>query len=288
MLKKIGVVVAAAMVGVVALTVPASSQPEPRFTLQIDPDEGPVGTVIQAQLPEEATAQGGECLSKSDIQAAFQVLIASIIQGSDLQDPLQKALLAVIGGGIQQLDLNDPNTFRFFFVLVFADPATQRPAIDETTGEESETSFWDPETGQGSITAPPAARPKLYFVAAVCLDLKSLDEIDFAALAAALQAGLDEGGQSFENCLTQFQPGQPPPACAGEEGFQAIVESAATPVITELVDQNAEVAWVAPFCLLGDNGENCAAPAAAAEAPPPPPEGPGPPQPVAGRPRVTG
>jgi hypothetical protein len=263
-LKKIGVVVAAAMLGVVALTVPASSQPEPRFTLTINPTEGPVGTNIHAQLPAEATTQGGECLSKGEIQAGFQELFAALIAGTDPGAPLQKVLLGVINGGIQDLDLNDPNTFRFFFVLAFADPATQRPAIDETTGQESATSFWDPATGQGDITAPAAARPKTYFVAGVCLKLKSLDQIDAAAVAAALQAGITQGGTAFTDCLTVVGGGGDP-ACL--QNFEDLIGEVATPVITELVDQNAEVAWVAPFCLLGDNGETCAVPTAAAAEP---------------------
>jgi hypothetical protein len=265
MLKRIGVVMAAAMLGVVALTGPASSQPEPRFTLTINPTQGPVGTNIHAQLPAEATTPGGECLSKSQIQQEFQKLVAAIIQGSNPLTALQKALLGVINGGIQGLDPNDPNTFKFFFVLAFADPATQRPAIDQTTGQESATSFWDPETGQGDITAPAAARPKIYFVAGVCLKLKSLDQIDFAALGNALQAGIDKGQQSFQQCLAQIQPGQPPPACL--QNFQDVIQETATPVITELVDQNAKVAWVAPFCLLGDNGEGCGGPTAAEAVP---------------------
>jgi len=264
MIKRIGVVVAIAMVAVLALAVPASSAPTPRFTLTINPTEGKVGTVIHAQLPAEATTQGGACLSKGEIQAGLQQLIAGIIaNGQPPPSALQKVLLGVIGGGIGQLDLNDPNTFKFFFVLAFADPATQRPAIDETTGQESATSFWDPATGQGDITAPAAKRPMTYFVAGVCLKLKSLDQIDVAAVIAALQAGITKGGQSFQDCLTAVGGGDP--TCLGN--FKDLVGEVATPVITELVDQNPDIAWVAPFCLLGDNGEACGAPTAAAAEP---------------------
>jgi hypothetical protein len=258
MIKRIGVVVAAAMLGVVALTVPASSQPEPRFTLTINPTQGPVGTNIHAQLPAEATTQGGECLAKSAIQSGLQQLVAGLI--SNNPDAAQKALLGIISGGIGMVDLNDPNAFKFFFVLAFADPATQRPAIDETTGQESATSFWDPATGQGDITAPAAARPKTYFVAGVCLKLKSLDQIDAGAVAQALAAVIQQGGQSFVDCISN-----PTQACL--QAQQALIQQAATAVITELVDQNADVAWVAPFCLLGDNGETCAVPTAAAAEP---------------------
>jgi hypothetical protein len=262
MLKRIGVAMAAAVLGVVALTVPASSQPAPRFTLTINPTEGKVGTNIHAQLPAEATTPGGECLSKNEIQAGLQQLIAGLISGGDITDPAQKALLGVINGGIASIDPNDPNAFKFFFVLAFADPATQRPAIDETTGQESATSFWNPATGQGDIAAPAAARPKTYFVAGVCLKLKSLDQIDPAQVAAALAAALQQGGQSFQTCLTT--PAQQP-ACFQQ--FPDVIQGAATAVITLLVDQNADVAWVAPFCLLGDNGEGCGGPTAAEAVP---------------------
>jgi hypothetical protein len=264
MFKRIGVVLAAAMLGAVAFAVPASSQPEPRFTLTINPTQGPVGTNIHAQLPAEATTQGGPCLSKGDIQAGLQQLIAGIIaNGQPPPSALQKVLLSVISGGIAQLDLNDPNTFRFFFALAFADPATQAPAIDETTGQPSATSFWDPATGQGDITAPAAARPKTYFVAGVCLKLKSLDQIDVAAVIAALQAGIDQGSTAFQTCLQQVGGGNP--SCL--QNFQALVGEIATPVITELVDQNSDIAWVAPFCLLGDNGQDCSVPAEGAAEP---------------------
>jgi len=263
MFKRIGVVVAAAMLAIGAFAVPASAVPEPRFTLQINPTQGPVGTNIHAQLPAEATTQGGACRAKSDLQSGLQDLIAALIAGESnppVQDALQKALLGVISQGIGSLDPSDPNAFKFFFALAFADPATQRPAIDETTGEESATSFWDPETGQGDITAPAAQRPKTYFVAAVCLKLKSLDQVDAAAVIAALQAGLTQGGGDFQTCL-----GQQPNACIAD--FAGLVESIATPVITELVDQDADVAWVAPFCLLGDNGQDCSTPTAAEAVP---------------------
>jgi hypothetical protein len=286
MIKRIGVVMAAAMLAVVALTVPASSQPEPRFTLTINPTEGPVGTNIHAQLPAEATTPGGPCIPKNEIQQGLQELIASLIAGDSdppVQDAVQKALLGVISGSLP--DPNDPNAFKFFFVLAFADPATQRPAIDETTGQESATSFWDPATGQGDITAPPAARPKTYFVAGVCLNLKSLDQVDAGAVIAALAGALQQGGSDFQTCLTT--PANQP-ACF--QNFSTIIEQVATAVITELVDQNPDIAWVAPFCLFGDNGETCAAPTAAeAEAPAPAPEeGPGPPVAVVARPRTTG
>jgi hypothetical protein len=148
--KRIGVVLAAALLGVAAVAGPATAQPEPRFTLQIDPSEGPVGTVIHAQLPEEATAVGGECLSPSEIFASLQDIAGEVIaQGSP--EPGVKNLLQSIQNAQNVQDLG-PNAIdlSLFFVLAFADPVTQRPAIDQTTGQESATSFWDPATGKGT------------------------------------------------------------------------------------------------------------------------------------------
>src|SRR5262249_54847228 len=90
--------------------------------------------------------------------------------------------------------------------------------------------------------------------------LKSLDQIDVAAVAAALEATLQQGGQNLEDCVKN-----PSPACLQQQ--QALIQQAATAVITELVDPNADIAWVAPFCLLGDNGEGCGGPTAAEAVP---------------------
>jgi hypothetical protein len=135
---------------------------------------------------------------------------------------------------LQQL-APDAIDLTLFFVLAFADPASQRPAIDETTGQESATSFWDPTTGAGEITAPAAERPKSYFVTGLCLDLNT--NPDPAALAAAVQQIVNSG-------------------VSGPEA----VQQAATALLTPLINQDAKVAWVAPFCLLGDNGEKCIGP----------------------------
>ncbi len=251
MLKRTGVVMAAAVLGVVALTVPASSQPEPRFTLQINPTQGPVGTNIHAQLPAEATAVGGECLSPSDIFASLQQVAGAVIAQGNPSPAVQDLLNAIQDAdNLQELG-PDAIDLTLFFILVFADPATQRPAIDQTTGQESATSFWDPVTGQGDVTAPPAERPKTYLVAGVCLDLNT--NPDPAALAGAVQQIIDNG-------------------ISGPEA----IDQAATALLTPLINQDAKVAWVAPFCLLGDNGETCAGPTAAAA------------EPVAGGPAFTG
>jgi hypothetical protein len=54
---------------------------------------------------------------------------------------------------------------------------------DETTGQQA-TDFWDRATGKGTIGTPNVhPRPALYAVAAVCLRLKMLDEIDPAEVA---------------------------------------------------------------------------------------------------------
>jgi hypothetical protein len=236
MFKRIGVALAAAVVGVVALAAPAATAPEPRFTLQIDPAQGPVGTTIHTQVPEEATAAGGECLSPSEIFAGLQKVAGTVIGQGD-PSPAVKGLLEAITkpDNLQQLG-PDSVDLTLFFVLAFADPVTQRPAIDETTGEESATGFWDSTTGAGEITAPPAKRPGNYFVAALCLDLNT--NPDPAALAGAVQKVVDGGASGSD-----------------------AVQKAATALLTPLIDQDAKVAWVAPFCLTGDNGEPCSSPA---------------------------
>jgi hypothetical protein len=270
MFKRIGVVCVAGMLGVAALAGSASAQPEPRFTLQIDPTEGKVGTNIHAQLPAEATTPGGPCISGDPLVAGIQSLVGNLVgQGpGSLPAGIQKTLAGLTNtDSITKLNPNDPNLLRFFFVLAFADPATQRPAIDQTTGQESATSFWDPNTGQGDITAPAAQRPSTYFVAGLCLKLKSLDQINPAEVGAALQSFI-EATPGLATCLG----GPTPDQCIGDNAQKAL-----TPLLTALIDQNADIAWVAPFCLLGDNGEGCGGPTAAEAA-----------QPVTGEPRFTG
>jgi hypothetical protein len=148
-------------------------------------------------LPEEAFSPGGECLSPNQLVAAIQGAVGNLIgmgPGS-LPAGIEKTLAALAAGelpGPSDLDLT------VFFALIFADPATQRPAIDETTGQESAPSFWDPFTGQGSITASPAERPKTYFVAGVCLDINT--NPDPSAVAEALQSFL-EATPGLTECL---------------------------------------------------------------------------------------
>ena len=222
MFKRIGVVLTAAMVGIVALAGPASSQPEARLTLQIDPKEGKVGTPIHATVPEEYKQ---ECLSGNEFVAQVQTLAGQLIGG---QQPNPAALLQSLSTApnLTPEDLN----FTILFALAFADIATQQPVTDETTGQQA-TSFWDPATGQGTIDAPNVhPRPSMYAVAAVCLRLKTVDEVDPAEVAQALQ-GLD-------------------PAA----GPQAVGQALLLP----LINQEPRVAWASLFCLQGDNGEPCA------------------------------
>jgi hypothetical protein len=233
MLKRIGVVIAVAVAASVALAVPVTAQTDARLTLQIDPKEGPVGTTINATVPEEYKQ---ECLSEDELFAAFQALVASLVtQGTQppLPDAITNVLESIDGAGLNPEDLN----FTILFVLAFADIATQQPVTDETTGEQA-TSFWNPLTGQGTIDAPNVhPRPSLYAVAAVCLELKEPSQVNPEEVIQALQ---------------NVDP------AAGPEG-------AAQALLLALINQEPRVAWASLFCLQGDNGEPCGAPAAAAE-----------------------
>lgn len=223
MLKRIGVVLTAAMLGVVALAGPASSQPEARLTLQIDPKEGKVGTPIHVQVPNDHKP---ECLSGNEFVAQVQTLAGQLIGGQDPSSTIPALLKSLQSApNVKPEDLN----FTILFALAFADIVTQQPVTDETTGQQA-TSFWDPATGKGTIDAPNAhPRPSMYAVAAVCLRLKALDEIDPQEVAHALQ-GIDPSA-----------------------GPDAIGKALLLP----LINQEPRVAWAALFCLQGDNGEPC-------------------------------
>ena len=229
MFKRIGVVLAAAMLGVVALAGPASSQPEARLTLQIEPKEGKVGTPVNATVPEEYKQ---ECLSGNEFVAQVQTLAGQLIGGQDPSGTIPKLLQSVqTAPSLTPEDLN----FTILFALAFADVATQQPVTDETTGQQA-TSFWDPATGKGTIDAPNVhPRPSSYAVAAVCLRLKTVDEVDPAEVAQALQ--------------------NINPAAGPEAVGQAL--------LLPLINQEPRVAWAALFCLQGDNGEPCGGPSAA-------------------------
>ena len=78
----------------------------------------------------------------------------------------------------------------------------------------------------------------MYAVAAVCLRLKTVDEIDPTEVAQALQnvdpaAGPDAVGKAL---------------------------------LLPLINQEPRVAWASLYCLLGDNGEPCGGPAEATAA----------------------
>jgi hypothetical protein len=230
MLKRIGVVCVAAVLASVALMVPATAQTDARLTLQIDPKEGPVGTQINATVPEEYKEI---CLSENEFVANFQTLVGQVAGDNEFA-PTVEALLGSIGS-LATLTPEDLN-FTILFVLAFADVATQQPVTDETTGQQA-TSFWDPATGQGTIEAPNVhPRPSQYAVAAVCLRLKTLDEVN-----------PDEVAQALQSLPENTDP-----------------EAAAQVLLLVLINQEPEVAWASLFCLQGDNGEPCGGPTAAA------------------------
>jgi len=233
MFKRIGVALAAAVLGVVALAGPASSQPEARLTLQIDPKEGKVGTPINATVPEEYKQ---ECLSGNEFVAQVQTLAGQLIGGQDPSSTIPKLLESIQSApNLTPEDLN----FTILSALAFADLATQQPVTDETTGQQA-TSFWDPATGKGTIEAPNVhPRPATYAVAAVCLRLKTLDEIDPNEVAQALQ---------------HVDPGAGP-------------EALGRALLLPLINQEPRIAWAALFCLQGDSGEPCGAPTASAAEP---------------------
>jgi hypothetical protein len=247
MFKRIGIVLVAAVLASAALVGPATAQTEARLTLQIDPKEGKVGTPINATVPDEYHQV---CLSGNEFVAQVQTLAGQLIGGFDPSSTVAKLLQSIDQApSLTPEDLN----FTILFVLAFADIATQQPVVDETTGQQA-TSFWDPATGKGTIDTPNVhPRPAQYAVAAVCLRLKTLDEIDPAEVAQALQ-GID-------------------PAAGPEAAGQAL--------LLALINQTPDVAWAALYCLQGDNGEPCGGPTAA-EA------GAGPAEAVTVEPRFTG
>jgi hypothetical protein len=147
MFKRIGVALLGAMLGVAVVAGPASSQPEARLTLQIDPKEGQVGTQINATVPEEYQ---DVCLSGNEFVAQVQTLAGQLIGGQGPSGTIPNLLQSLsTAPSLTPEDLN----FTILFALAFADLATQQPVTDETTGQQA-TSFWDPATGKGTIEAP--------------------------------------------------------------------------------------------------------------------------------------
>jgi hypothetical protein len=164
MFKRIGVALLGAMLGVAVVAGPASSAPEPRFTLTIDPTEGPVGTNIHAQLPAEATTPGGPCVSADALVAGIQSLVGNLIgQGpGSLPTGIEKTLAGLTNTDSIRTSIRMIRTSRgSSFASCPPIPRTQQPAIDQTTGQASETSFWDPDTGKATSPPPPPSAEHL-------------------------------------------------------------------------------------------------------------------------------
>ena len=255
---------------------------EARLTLAIDPDVGPVGQTINAQLPDEAfvPAAGDECAASSSVNQVISQAFADFASGLPPEQVLQNiaaGILEEVTAGPEFAGTLDS----ILFPLVFADVATQEPLSDPA--------FWDPDTGQGSIVAPgtdvntgePLARPAIYAVAATCLGINpDLLPDAVAAAVAALVDVLDDqttAVTALTTCLAAA--GVDPAAIAAciatfaetvatqiEEAVPGILEA----LLTAVIDQDPDVAWAALYCLTGDNFEQCggegpAGPAGAAE-----------------------
>jgi hypothetical protein len=241
---------------------------EPRFTLEIDPSQGLPGQTIDAQVPLDDAAT--VCGSENDLLLALQTIINDAIAGNTpAPGSLEAVLQAILSGAVGELTPEDLENFAFLFVLLFVDPATQEPLSNP--GED----FWDPATGQGQIVAPgidenpdsPNAgqvlpRPATYFVAAACL---GFGEVTPEELQALLEEAVAEGAQQLIDCAPTFMD----PGC--QELIGALVEGIIAGLIEAAVNDDPDVAWVAPFCLLGGNGviQTCEVPAEAVAPPPP-------------------
>jgi len=214
---------------------------EPRLTLQIDPDQGPVGQNIHALVPDEYR---DICLNENSALAAFQAIVSDLILGFTPGTSPEGVVEALLDAGVAGLTAADLENFAFLFVLAFVDPVTQDPVVDENTGEEA-LSNWSAVTGEGTIIAPFTTRPATYFVAAVCLDFQVPSPEAFARLIQDTAAALDP-----TELLTCAGGGFATPEC------QALAEEIVGGLVEELlllaVNQDADIAWVAPFCLTGD------------------------------------
>jgi len=247
---------------------------EPRLTLVIDPSQGLPGQTINVQVPDEYKT---EC---PGIGNPINDLLTGALTALATENP---GTLLAAAAGILQGGIEDPNTQgtleSVLFPLVFVDPVTQEPLSNPSQN------FWDQNTGTGSIVAPATdenpdspqngqflARPATYFVAAVCLGLIDITPEALAALVEAaaqqladfLTATFGMGLPAFLGCLggggdLETCGGENAPAV--EEEIGAILGG----LIEGLINTDPEVAWVAPFCLLGGNGEieTCAVPAEA-------------------------
>lgn len=231
---------------------------EPRFTLEIDPDEGPVGQNIEAQVPLNEVEE--VCLSPNELLAELQTVIANAIAGNtpepgSIEAILQATLAGILAGEI--LTPEDFDNFAFLFLLLFLDPVTQEPV------SEPGTDFWDPATGQGSIIAPGTdenpdspnfgqelERPATYLVGAVCLGFKEISPETLQAILEAIVAELELTLEQVGACAQETPP-------FSSEACGEIISALLGALVEAAVDDDPDVAWVAPFCLLGDNFENC-------------------------------
>ena len=253
---------------------------EARLTLAIDPDVGPVGQTINAQLPDEAfvPAAGDECAASSTVNQVIGDAIADFASGLPPEDVLEGIVANILQAAAEGPEFAG-TLETVLFPLVFADVATQEPLSDP--------SFWDPDTGQGSIVAPgtdvntgqPLARPAIYAVAATCLGLNpDLLPDAVAAAVEALTTFLEEQeGAAVTTLLTCLSTAATPEAVAACIG--AFVETASASIeegvadalgsiLEAAINQDPDVAWAALYCLTGDNFETCDAPAAGPAAEP--------------------
>lgn len=248
---------------------------EARLTLVIEPTVGPVGQTINAQLPAEAfdPAAGDECAASSSANQILSQALADFAAGIPPTEVLQN-----IAAGILEEVLAGPELAgtleTVLFPLIFADVETQEPLSDP--------SFWDPDTGQGSIVAPgtdvntgdPLARPAIYAVAGTCLGLnEDLVADAIAAAVASLTEILEAQTTEVTTLLTCIGAAAGDPAAIGVcigafvEAVTATIEEAVPGILEALllavIDQDPDVAWAALYCLTGDNFETCEGPAPA-------------------------
>jgi hypothetical protein len=185
--------------------------------------EGPPGTNILTHVdPAQAQAV---CLNTTQATTQTQEIATSLLSQPGLGIGTVNVLQAVNNGTLHDVAA--------VYAVAFADIETQEAfATNAPMG-------WDPNTGNGSITAPDAPRPKLYAVAVVCLGLKvptvgeanaALAGVDptqpDAAAAALLTASINQDpiGTGFEIFCLSDGGGCP----AGQEGG----EVTATPRVT--------------------------------------------------------
>lgn len=164
------VVVLAASAGLVFEESRSDAAPTINLTLSISPQSGGPGTSIKTSVaPSQAQSV---CLNTAEATAQLQSFATQLLTNPGSLSGGVAEVLASLNGGVL-------HSVAPLYSVAFADIATQEPISENTPG-------WDPVSGQGSITAPNAAQPKTYAVAAVCLGLKvpSTAEVN-SALAGA-------------------------------------------------------------------------------------------------------